>query len=117
MAAFHVRNLLGVSWPGLPAPEVSQLWAMFLELERTQWLDPAAIEEGQLKQVRSLLRHSIQHVPHYQETLSAAGIRPDDVHSMEAFRRIPLLQRRTYQEQFPRFQARSLPSGTKKTIT
>ena len=43
MAGLQVRNIPGVSWPSIPRGEVSQLWAMFLELGRTQWLSPQAI--------------------------------------------------------------------------
>src|SRR5436190_19042026 len=112
MAGLQVRNIPGVGWPGIPRGEVSQLWAMFLELGRTQWLSPQAVKEGQLAQVRTLLEHCIQHVPYYQETLGTA-----DVRTMDDFRRLPVLQRRTYQEQFARFQARALPRASQKTLT
>jgi phenylacetate-CoA ligase len=88
---------------------------MFLELERTQWHSPAAIVEGQLAQVRTLLAHCGQHVPYYQDLFRDIGLQAAAVHTLADFRRIPCLQRRTYQEQFARFQARSLPAAVKQT--
>jgi len=115
MEGLHLRSIHGDTWPGVPRAEVSQLWTMFLELERTQWLKPAELLEGQLAQVRSLLQHSARHVPYYRDLFAQVRIDPDAVRSLDAYRRIPLLSRRTYQEQFPRFQARELPPATKET--
>src|SRR5205807_2315700 len=64
----------------------------------------------------SLLEHCRQHVPYYQELFAAARIVPAEIATLADFRRLPLLQRRTYQEHYPRFQARQLPSGTAATM-
>ena len=61
MKGLHLRSIPGGVWPGIPRGEVSQLWSMFLELERTQWLSPEELLEGQLAQVRSLLQHCERH--------------------------------------------------------
>jgi phenylacetate-CoA ligase len=115
MPPIPLRSIPGVTWPPIPAAQPSQAWCMYRELDRTQWLPPEAIEQGQLTQVRGLLEHCIPQVPYYQELLQNAGIRPADIRTMADFRRIPLLDRQTYQQQFPRFQARSLPEGMVKT--
>ena len=54
---FHLRPTLGTVWPGLPSPQAASLWSAYLELDRTQWLAPAEIEQLQLRQVRALLAH------------------------------------------------------------
>jgi phenylacetate-CoA ligase len=115
MAFIPLRKIPGQSWPELPPAIVSPLWAMYLELERTQWLAPAEILEGQLAPVRALLAHCSQHVPYYQDILTKAGIRPAEIKTLADFRRIPPLQRRDYQDHFPRLQACTLPAGTFKT--
>jgi phenylacetate-coenzyme A ligase PaaK-like adenylate-forming protein len=91
------------------------VWAAYLELDRTPWLDPTAIEQGQLGQVRRLLAHCIKNVPYYRELLAAHGIVSDHIRTMDDFRRIPILQRRAYREQFSLMQAGSLPEGTRPT--
>lgn len=115
MAPLQVRSINGDTWPGVPRAEVSQLWTMFLELERTQWLPPIELLAGQLAQVRLLLQHCLDNVPYYRELLQQAKLEPTAVHSLDDFRRLPTVARRTYQEQFPRFQARALPPQVKQT--
>jgi phenylacetate-CoA ligase len=115
MVVLQPRTLPATAWPAVPPGANSQLWAMYLELERTQWLDRAALEQAQLAQVRALLSHSVAHVPFYQRLLQAAGIVPADIRTMADFRRIPILQRRVYQEQLDQLTARSLPSGMTQT--
>jgi phenylacetate-CoA ligase len=115
MSFFRLRTISGTAWPAIPRGDISQLWAMSLELERTQWLERAALEEAQLAQARALLSHCAQHVPYYHDLLEGAGIASADVRTMADFRRIPILQRSTYQEHFAQFCSRSLPDGIVQT--
>ena len=66
MDPFHLQSIPGCVWPRIPGGDVSQMWAIFLELERTQWLDPEELLAGQLAQIRTLLVHCGEHVPHYR---------------------------------------------------
>jgi phenylacetate-CoA ligase len=112
---FHLRTIPGNAWPPVASGGVSQMWSMYLGLDRTQWWEPAAIEEGQLRQVRTLLAHCIEHVPHYRQVLREAGVVPDAIRTMADFRRLPTLERRTYQQSTANFLARQLPEGTART--
>lgn len=91
------------------------IWGALLQLEQTQWLEPAEIERCQLEQARLVVEHSIAHVPYYREVLPAAGISAENLQSLADWRRIPPLPRRTYQEQAQRFEAERLPPGTTAT--
>jgi phenylacetate-CoA ligase len=115
MSFFKLRTLPGYTWPPLADNAIAQVWVAYLELERTQWLDPAEIERRQLLQLRSLLAHAITQVPYYREVLPQAGIVPGAIQTIDAFRRIPLLSRRTYQEKAAAFESRSVPPGTVAT--
>jgi phenylacetate-CoA ligase len=112
MSFFHLRIVPSCQWPPLPDALYSQVWNAYLELERTQWLTSAEIERHQLRQVRSLLAHCIANVPYYRRILAEARIDPQTIQTMDDFRRIPLLPRRTYQEQHASFVATQLPPGT-----
>jgi rhamnosyltransferase subunit B len=102
--------------PRAAAPaRAGQIWMAYRQLDRSQWLSPAELERLQLAKVRLLLKHCAQNVPYYQRELAEAGVAPEDVRTMEDFRRIPLLSRRTYQEQFADFHAAALPAGTVPT--
>ena len=112
MAFFHLRTVPGCRWPPLPDSVFAQAWNAYQELDRTQWLPRAELERMQLKQVRALLAHCLRHVPYYRKTLTAAGIVPASIETMDDFRRIPFLTRRDYQEQTASFMATQLPAGT-----
>jgi phenylacetate-CoA ligase len=116
MFFFHLRTLPGNQWPPLPDSVFSQAWNAYLELDRTQWFSPDEIVNHQLAQVRTLLTHCLDFVPYYRRVLVEAGIVPANIRTMDDFRRIPLLSRRTYQEQNASFIATSLPAGTAATV-
>src|SRR6516164_1040169 len=99
MSFFQLRTLPGCDWPPLADAAIAQVWVAFLELERTQWLSPAELEQRQLEQVRTLLAHCITNVPYYRAVLPQTGITPGAIQTMADFRRIPLLPRQTVQEQ------------------
>jgi phenylacetate-CoA ligase len=109
---FRPRTLPADTWPALPTPAASQVWAAYLQLDRTQWLSHAEIEQLQLAQLRKLVEHAIKNVPYYRRLFAAERITADAIQTMHDFRRIPLLERRTYQEQFLHMSAGSLPEGT-----
>jgi len=117
MMAFRLRTLPGYDWPPLADASLAQVWVAYLELERTQWLSAAEIEQRQLEQARSLLVHCITNVPYYREVLPKAGITPGAIQTLDDFRRIPLLPRHTYQEKLSSFAAVRLPAGTVATRT
>jgi phenylacetate-CoA ligase len=115
MDFFTPHKRAGLSWPELPANSIGPLWGLRLTLDRTQWLSAHEIVAGQLAQVRELVRHCLQEVPYYQDVYREAGIEPDSIGSLADFRRLPILSRGVFQQQFTRFQARNLPRGMVKT--
>jgi phenylacetate-CoA ligase len=117
MSFLQLKTVPGYPWPALPDAVFAQVWNAYLELERTQWLDVAELERQQLCQARTLLAHCIANVPYYRRALPAAGIEPDAIRTMDDFRKIPLLIRRTYQEQHASFVAGQLPPGTSAGLT
>ena len=66
---------------------------LYLELKRTEWLDPDAVEELQLQKLQRLVQHAFVHVPYYRDKLIEAGVRPDDIAQLDDLRRIPLLEK------------------------
>src|SRR5215510_3768247 len=90
MSFFQLRSPAGMAWPAVPAAEVSQVWAAYQELDRTQWLSAAELEDRQLVQLRALLQHCFEQVPYYRRLLSAAGLGDRPIDSLAEFRRLPL---------------------------
>ena len=105
---FSPRMQAGGAWPELPA---SYVWPAYLALDRSQWLDPEQLEEGQVRQLRTLLTHAVTRVPYYRDLFHARGVRPDDIRTMDDFRRLPVLSRGVYQAEAGRMHADGLPDG------
>ncbi len=79
------------------------------ELERTQFLPAEAVRELQLGRLRALLEHAYARCPFYRDRFDAAGLRPEDVRSLEDLRALPPLEKRDIQDQGGRMIARGWP--------
>src|SRR3954465_5104811 len=112
MVSFQPRSLPGTAWPAVPTLEASQLWAAYLELNRTQWLRPEELEDRQLRQLRVLLLHCFHEVAYYRRVLTEVGYPKRPIRDLADFRRLPLLTRELYQSNSRELQAQSLPAGT-----
>jgi phenylacetate-CoA ligase len=64
------------------------------EVDRTQWLDEAAMDALQLDRVRRTLQHAFDHVPFYRDRMRAVGFEPDDLHTLADLGRLPELSKR-----------------------
>lgn len=84
---------------------------VYQHLAASQWAPRALIEQRQLALLRQLLLHCAQHVPYYRDLLAASNIDPADVTTMDDVRRLPRLERATFQARRPEFRAEVLPSG------
>lgn len=111
---FQLRPPVGTVWPAVPIPEMSQVWAAYRELDRTQWLSPDELELGQLQQVRLLVQHCAEHVPYYRRVLSEAGVLSRPLESLSDFRQLPFLTRELYQRHAAELHATQLPAGMKE---
>ncbi len=111
---FQLRSPAGTAWPAVPVPELSQVWAAYRELDRTQWLSPDELERQQLQQVRVLVQHCAEHVPYYRRVLNAVDVLSRPLESLSDFRRLPFLTRELYQQHAADLLATQLPVGMKE---
>lgn len=59
------------------------------------------LKELQLKRLRETLRRVEQHVPFYQERLKQAGIKADDIQSLDDLRNIPFTNKQDLRDNYP----------------
>ena len=100
----EVRSVVaGIEWPAIGSDAAAHLQALLFQMERSQWLPPEQLRARQLGQMKHLLRHARDTVPHY-----AAFLRGLDVDGLDwaAFGTLPLLSRKALQGGFE-----SLKSG------
>jgi phenylacetate-CoA ligase len=105
-------------WPPVSIDENAVLTALLTQLESTQWLEPALLEENQARQLNMVAEHHKRHTPAFAARLKASGV--SYVNSLERLRQIEPLSRRDAQALGDRFFAgqvphRHLPLGTAKT--
>lgn len=100
-ASHHVRSQRAVD----------DVWTLYAELERTQWLSPAEIEALQLTKVRALLEHCLQNVPYYSRKLQEFGVNCEEIRTLADVRKLPVMTRLDCQQNAAELTAMRLPPG------
>ncbi|MBL8378462.1 MAG: phenylacetate--CoA ligase family protein [Burkholderiales bacterium] len=101
----------GLAWPGLPAPEGQALLAAQFQFDRTQWWPAEKLKAAQFAQLRRLVAHAVDHVPHYRDGLAKLGLAGAAALTPEIYSRWPVLDKRAVQADAARFEADALPAG------
>jgi len=70
--------------------------------------DAAGLAAHQLRGLQWTVRHAFEHSPFYREKLTAAGIVPDDIRSLDDLRRLPFVTAQDLADGYP-FALRSVP--------
>ena len=85
----------------LVLPAFETLWHQrdnfkyFAELEKTQWLPRARLENLQLEALHKLLTHAYENCPYYRDAWSRLGLAPSDLRSLVDLHRWPVIDRDT----------------------
>ncbi|HKU69310.1 MAG TPA: hypothetical protein VJQ51_00595, partial [Burkholderiales bacterium] len=117
LTAWQYRSAVpGIEWPAIPGQEAAALLALQFQLERTQWLPVARLQELQFRQLDVLLRHAWETVPYYRERWQGS-YDPESLLTPETFERVPLLTRSEVQAQGERLYSARPPAqhGTIRT--
>jgi len=64
---------------------------LYEDFLRTQWLSSAEIQEIQWGRLTMLLDHAYRNVPYYRNVFDKIGMKPNDVRSIDDFRKLPIL--------------------------
>ena len=66
-------------------------------LRKHQWLKTEKLEEIQRKKLIPMIKHAYQNVSYYHKLFDSAGIKPEDIKSMEDLPKIPITNKSTFQ--------------------
>jgi phenylacetate-CoA ligase len=66
---------------------------LYLDLRQSQWMTRHELADLQLAKLQRLLQHAYVHVPYYRRSMTAAGVRPEDIQSLDDLVRVPLLEK------------------------
>ncbi len=70
-------------------------------LEPIEKAPPAQLKTLQLERLRWTLQHAYDHVPHYRRKFDAAGVKPQDCHSLADLARFPFTTKSDLRETYP----------------
>jgi phenylacetate-CoA ligase len=87
------------------------------DLERTQWLAPAALRALQFERLRRHLDWAYREVPYYRRLLDDHGMPPRQVQTFEDFARIPHLTKDILRERLVDLQPRTPLRGVQRLST
>jgi len=91
--------------------------ARLRELEKSQWLSPAALREVQFRALRGHLDFAYREVPYYTRLLDEHGLQPARIQSFEDFARIPYLTRDLLRRHLDDLQPRRKLRGVQRMST
>jgi phenylacetate-CoA ligase len=65
----------------------------YRDLRKSQYLSRENIQEYQIEKLKKLIAYAYAHVPYYKEKMDAAGIRPNDIKSLDDLTKLPILDK------------------------
>jgi phenylacetate-CoA ligase len=91
--------------------------ARLRQLEKSQWLSPAALREKQFRALHAHLDFAYREVPYYTRLLDEHGLPPARIQSFEDFARIPYLTRDLLRRHLEDLQPRRRLRGVQRMST
>jgi phenylacetate-coenzyme A ligase PaaK-like adenylate-forming protein len=91
--------------------------AKLRELERTQWLEPAALRELQFRRLRAHLEFAYREVAYYRRLLDEHELPPRRIGSLEDFARVPPLTKEIIRTRFDDLRPRTELRGVQRMST
>ena len=85
----------------MPLRKLDQLTPHPTELDRFEVASTADLRAWQFEQLKWSLRHAYDNVPHYRAKFDAAGLRPDDLNSLDDLARFPFTTKADLRDNYP----------------
>lgn len=93
--ALAIRHVLYPLWAMRNRSSRLRYWQA---LEKSQYDPEAVMRARQLALLQELVRHASTHCPYYRRTLTAAGVRPEDIRRLDDIELIPTISKQEIQE-------------------
>ena len=69
-------------------------------LNQSQWWVGWKLRDFQIKRLQEIVRFADEHCPFYHEAMREAGVRPSDVDSLEAMKRLPIINKQVVRDHY-----------------
>lgn len=101
----RLKRLLSIVPPELRQGAVYRHWRGFLR--EAQYWTPERIAAWQLEQLRELIRRAMTQTEGYRELYGKAGVRPEDIRSVQDLRHLPFTTKELFRDNLKAFTASS----------
>jgi len=86
-------------------------------LQKSQWWSREQIEKYQFEKLTKLLHHAYKNVPYYKNIFDERNLKPSDIKSLQDLKKIPILTKKSIQDQLPNLLAKNIPSHRLQYVT
>ena len=76
------------------------LWYSY-QIPHNDWLKPSELTALQEKRLKALLKHAYENVPLYHQKFDSAGIKPEDIRTLEDVSKIPFTTKQEINSRIP----------------
>ncbi len=90
-----------VAMPAVSRLTRSRFWTLYRRMRRFERLSLDEQRHHQFERLRDTVRHAYEHVALHRQAFDAAGVRPDDLRSLDDLTRFPLTTKAMIQRAFP----------------
>jgi len=73
-------------------------YRLLREVRKNQWLKPEALKKLQEKKLRAIIRHAYDNTEFYRRKFDSAGVKPDDIKTVEDLKKIPFTTKQEVRE-------------------
>ena len=108
----RLKRAVAIIPPSLRQSFAYRRWRRFLA-ESERW-PTERICQWQTENLRRIVRHAVEHTEGYRELYRKAGIKPDDIRSLEDVRHLPFTTKETFRDNLAAFSA---PQAGRRYVT
>jgi phenylacetate-CoA ligase len=105
------RQVEGIIWPPIWSGRATAHLLMQVQFEISQWWEPDRILSYQLAQLRNVMIHAAKTTPFYRSRLETALALSGRGLSLSAFRQIPILTRKEFQDAGDSINSQAVPAS------
>ena len=92
-------------------------WKVKNFLYKTQWWDKERIEEWQFQKVRQIVKYAYENVPGYHQLYNEAGLKPDDIQTLEDIKLLPFVTKELLRDNVEDFSSKAIPKKMQRYAT
>lgn len=83
-------------------------WQTYNFLQKSQWWSKEKLEEYQMQQLETLLKHAYENVPYYRSVFDERRLKPKDIKDFNDLKKLPYLTKNAFKQHFNELVAKNI---------